>query len=408
MSTDTVTREFTRPAIAVVALCFALNSLARGCGEIFAVFYGPLLQEFDWSRASTSSIYAVFMIAIAVSVPAIGMLFDRYGPRTIYVGGLLVYGSGFLIAARMTSLWEGWLGLGILVGIGAAATGMTPATGIISRWFDRNMAFAISLVYVGFAFGAVLLAPLTGLMIEEIGWRATYAWLGWSLIASSLLLLVLPWHRIGAGVRSARPVSRALLPGSDVFRTSAFWGLFIVFFCTSTATYAIQVQAVVYLEEVGFERLQATFIYGLNSLASITGILGAGWLADRIGQRWVATLAYIGTIVGILSLAALSLTSHPLFVTVFLLGFGGTMGTRGPMVSSLTARLFEKNVGAVFGLVMIGLGLGGAFGAWISGWLYEQTDGYEAGFALAIVSCLIGMAQFWLIPELKRGVWRNA
>ena len=35
-------------AIGVIALCFTLNTLARGCGETFAVFYGPLLAEFGW------------------------------------------------------------------------------------------------------------------------------------------------------------------------------------------------------------------------------------------------------------------------------------------------------------------------------------------------------------------------
>lgn len=174
----TVTREFTTPAIAVVLLCFALNTLARGAGETLAVFYGPLLEEFGWGRAWTSSLYSVFMLSIAVSGPLIGAIFDRYGGRVIYVGGLLVYGLGFLIASRMTELWHGWLGLGLLVGIGAAATGMTPATGIISRWFDRNMSFAISFAYSGLAAGTLLLAPVVGWMIETGGWRWAYESMG--------------------------------------------------------------------------------------------------------------------------------------------------------------------------------------------------------------------------------------
>jgi len=56
---------------------------------------------------------------------------------------------------------------------------------------------------------------------------------------------------------------------------------------------------------------------------------------------------------------------------------------------------------------MIGMGLGGAFGSWIAGWLYELTGGYSWGFAVAIVTMLIGMAQFWLIEELATGRWRE-
>ena len=99
--------EFTHAAIGVVLLCFVLNTLARGSGETLAVFYGPLLTEFGWGRAWTSSLYSVFMLSIAASGPIIGAMFDRYGGRVIYVGGLLVYGAGFLIASRMTELWHG-------------------------------------------------------------------------------------------------------------------------------------------------------------------------------------------------------------------------------------------------------------------------------------------------------------
>lgn len=397
--------EFTRAAISVVGLCFVLNTLARGCGETFAVFYGPLLEEFGWERAATSTLYSAFMIALGFSGPFIGTVFDRYGGRVVYTGGLICYGAGFLIAARMTELWQGWLGLGLLVGIGAAATGMTPATGIISRWFDRNMAFAISFAYSGFAAGTMALAPITGWMIGQGGWRWAYEVLGWFLLGLAALVVLLPWGRIGKGIKPKAP-PRSLNPDARVFRQVPFWGLFTVFFMTSVATYVVQVQAVVYLEEAGYDRLTATFVYGFNSLASVAGIVGAGWLADRIGQRAVATLAYSASVVGILALTALGAGPNPLWLGLFLFCFGGAMGSRGPVVSSLTARLFEGQVGAVFGLIMVGLGLGGAFGAWVAGALHDWTGGYNAGFAVAIAACLIGMAMFWAIPELARGVRR--
>lgn len=395
-------REFTASATAVVMLCFALNTLARGNGETFAVFYGPLLGEFGWGRAATSSIYSVFMIALGFSGPVIGAVFDRYGGRVVYVTGLLAYGCGFLLAAQMEALWQAWLGLGVLAGIGAAATGMTPATGIISRWFDRNMAFAISFAYSGFAAGAVLLAPLSGLMIDHGGWRWTYQVLGFCLLGLAAVVALLPWRRIGQGIKPAA-LPRSLIPDAGVFRQVPFWGLFVVFFMTSVTTYVVQVQAVVFLEDAGYDRLTATFVFGLTSAMSVAGIVSAGWLADRIGQRWVATGAYSMSIIGILALMLLGDGPDLLFLLVFLLCFGGAMGSRGPVVSSLTARLFEGQVGAVFGLIMIGLGLGGAFGAWIAGWLFEVTGGYTAGFGVAIAASVIGTSMFWLIPALERG-----
>ena len=181
-----------------------------------------------------------------------------------------------------------------------------------------------------------------------------------------------------------------------------FWGLFIVFFMTSVTTYMVQVQAVEFLTDAGYPRLTATFLYGLTSLMSVAGIVGAGWLADRYGQRRIATLAYSMSILGILALMALGSGPNIWLLSLFLICFGGAMGSRGPIVSSLTARLFEGQVGAVFGLIMFGLGLGGAFGAWVSGWLFDITGGYEAGLLVAISASVIGIATFWLIPELDQ------
>ena len=90
---ETKRGEFTTAAVGVVALCFTLNTVARGCGETFAVFYGSFLDEFDWSRAEVSSIYSVFMIGIGIGGPCIGMLFDRLGGRVVYVGGLAGWAS---------------------------------------------------------------------------------------------------------------------------------------------------------------------------------------------------------------------------------------------------------------------------------------------------------------------------
>lgn len=402
------TREFTAAAAAVVALCFLMNALGRGLGETFAVFYAEFLREFDWSRAEISSIYSVSMVGIGLAGPLIGAAFDRLGGRVVYVGGLLAYAAGFLLASRMEALWQGWLGLGVLGGLGAAATGMTPATGVLARWFDRRLGTATGFAYAGLAAGAMLFAPTVRLMIDAVGWRATYARLALMMVILAAIVALLPWRRINAGAGWRRAMTPALMPGREVLVRAPFWGMFVVFFVTATATYVVQVQAVVYLEEAGYAPLTATLIFGLNGLLSILGIVGAGWLADRLGRRAIATVSFSSSIIGVLALAALGVTGpNPVLVALFVLCFGSAMGSRGPLVSSLAARLFPGQVGAVFGAVMLGMGTGGAFGAWVAGWLHGVTGGYGAGFAVAIVASLIGLAQFWLIGELATGRWRE-
>ncbi len=403
----TAGREFTAGAGAVVALCFLLNALARGLSETFAVFYGEFLDTFGWSRAEISSIYSVAMIAIGVTAPLVGVAFDRLGARIVYAGGLLAYAAGFLIASRMETLWQGWLGLGVLVGVGAAATGMTPATGVLARWFDRRLGTATGIAYAGLAVGTMALAPTARLMIETGGWRWAYERLALILLVLAAVVAMLPWRRIGAGVGRV-PSGIAVLPPRAVLGRAAFWGMFLVFFAGAVVTYGVQVQAVVYLREVGYRPLAATFAYGLTSFLALAGILGAGWLADRIGRHRVATVSFTASILGILALAGLMVTGPNMaLLALFLLLFGTSMGSRGPLVSSLVPKLFPEQAGAVFGAVLVGMGTGGAFGSWLTGWLHGVTGGYAAGFAVSIAGALLGMTQFWLITELRTGQWRE-
>ena len=349
------------------------------------------------------------MIGIGVGGPLIGAAFDRLGGRVVYVGGLACYGLGFLIASRMEALWQAYLGLGVLVGFGAAATGMTPATGVLARWFDRRLGLATGVAYAGLAAGAMVLAPLSRILIDAGGWRWAYQTFGVAMLALAAVILILPWKRIGQGAvvkLSPRPTPFELR--WKYLRRAPFWGMFLVFFSASASTYMIQVQAVVYLEEAGYAPLAASFIFGLNGLVALVGIVAAGWLVDRLGRRAIATATFTGSILGVVALAGLGFAGPSLpLLALFLLGVGGGMGSRGPIVASLVARLFPGQVGAVFGAIMIGLGLGGAAGAWIAGWLYEVTGGYLAGFGLAIAVMLVGMAQFWLIEELRTGRWRE-
>ena len=97
--------------------------------------------------------------------------------------------------------------------------------------FSPELAFSISIAYSGLAAGALVLAPLSGLLIESGGWRWTYQVLGLSLAGLAVLVALLPWGRIGKGIKPPSP-PRSLIPDLRVLRQIPFWGLFCVFFMT--------------------------------------------------------------------------------------------------------------------------------------------------------------------------------
>src|SRR5215831_5100954 len=73
----------------VVAGGFIVLFIAYGTQYAFGVFFGALLAEFGWSRASLSGVFSVYTVVYSGLALAAGRLTDRWGPRiVIALGGV--------------------------------------------------------------------------------------------------------------------------------------------------------------------------------------------------------------------------------------------------------------------------------------------------------------------------------
>ena len=183
------------------------------------------------------------------------------------------------------------------------------------------------------------------------------------MLAGVVPLLLLPWRRITAGAghvaRSAQTqAADDTWTLGSAMRHHAFWSLFCIFFFTGTGMFSISVQVVAYLVEVGFPPLQAATAWGFSGVLLIIGMLTVSWLDGLLGRRRAILLAYGLTITGILMLWALSRYPSIWLLAGFLLCFGSTMGSRGPLVAASAMSIFRgKRVGTIMGAITIGMGL---------------------------------------------------
>lgn len=395
------------PAL-VLALCFAFNFIGRGVGDTYMVFLLPLGSEFGWHRSQMTSVYSALMVISGLASPLAGIAFERWGPRVLYASGLGLLGTGYFLAGQAHTLWQFYLCIGVLGGLGAAAVGMVPAAALISRWFDRRLSTAIGLAYAGFGCGALLMVPLAQTLIDAHGWRDAYQRIGGALLVLLPLSLALPWRRIRAGLARTPPPqlrSVALLPVQ--LRTALvdrrFWLMVQVMFFTATGMYLIIVQSVAYLVDIGFTPLQAAGAFGSAGMLSVLGVSGAGWLADRFGHRRAATLSFSGTFLGTVVLFLMSFQTPHWLLGAYVLLFGLCQGARGPVIASLSARLFPgPGQAAIYGAIYACMSVGSGLGALLSGALHDLTGGYRASFLLSMACVFIAAAPFWtpriLIP----------
>jgi MFS family permease len=396
-------------ALLVLFICFALNMAGRGIADTYVAFLLPLETEFGWSRSGISSVYSIYMLANGLSAPFVGVLFDRWGPRVVYVTGLLTMGSAYFVAGHLTELWQFHFCIGLAGGIGISALGMVPSTSLISRWFRGNTATAIGIAYAGFGAGSLLVVPFAQYLIDWQGWRFAYFILGGVLLGTLPIVLALPWKRIEQGRRDLptlpvidRKARLSLAPLKEAMRTRAFWALAQVFFFTAFAIYIILVQTIVFLVDSGFTALQAAAAFGFAGMLSVIGVSTAGFLSDRFGAKPTITATFICTFMGVCLLFVLSYYPSQFALTAFVLLFGIAQGARGPIVSTISARLFPgKAQTTIYGTIYACMSLGAALGAYASGLLYDLSGTYRWGFAFSMVSVLLAVAPFWTSPTLS-------
>jgi MFS family permease len=380
---------------ALVALCFALGVASRSIGDSFAVFVPALQASFDASRSAITLVYS-FVLLSSIGAPFAGWMADRFGLRMLTVIGILAASLGTVSASLATEVWQLYLGLGLLLGFGGVALGAVPSSMIIGRWFPAHrLGVPMAVAWSAAGVGAIIILPLAQHLIEANGWRHAYRVLALISAVFLPLLLLLPWRRIERGAAKLMP-RRGGEGGPTVgeaVRDWPFWALAFSFGLTSVGIFSIAPQAMVYLLERGFDGAYAARAIAVAGFLTPLGMIGFSWLADRGGRKLAAILAYASSMLGVGALALVQGPDDVVWLWLYVLLFGGSQGSRGPMISTLaTLRYRGAHFGRIYGLISIGTGIGGFFGAWMGGLLHDWTNGYAAVMLLSVSALALAAA----------------
>lgn len=392
-------REATPTAIAVVGLAFLFNFLGRGIADAFAAFILPLETEFGWSRQSMTGVFATYMLMAGLAAPAAGMLFDRFGPRVVYGAGIALLGGGAWLSGSIETLWQLYVTAGLMIGTGVAALGMVCAAALIGRWYTRNLATAIAVAYSGFGCGILITLPLVQYLIETLGWRPAYRAVGLFVLALLPLCLALPWKRLAGRPRAPARGDTGPAAGewtlASAVRSAPYWRLIQVFFFTSVAIYCVSPQIVAFLIESGFTPISAASAFGFAGALSTAGMIATGRLADRLGFGRAALLSFALTATGVIGLLAISYAASFALLAGYVLFFGIAQGSRGPIVSTMSSRIFTgRSAATIYGTIYCSMAIGGAAGSLLGGILHDAFDSYRPVFLLSLAAIALAAEPF--------------
>ena len=188
-----------------------------------------------------------------------------------------------------------------------------------------------------------------------------------------------------AAALTASTAGPALTLG-DVVRTPQFAALAFTHFACCAAHSGPIFHMVTHAIDRGVPAMAAATVLSAAGLASLTGKIGCGIFADRVGAKrtLVAGLALQAVAIS-LYLFTGGLTSFYALALMFGFAYGGVM----PLYAILVREYFgERIMGAAFGLVSVAATLGMALGPWIGGRVFDAVGSYAWMF---IGSSAIGL-----------------
>ena len=178
---------------------------------------------------------------------------------------------------------------------------------------------------------------------------------------------------------------------------------FFIFLFTAMGIFGISLQVVAYLIFCGFSEVESAFFFGLMGMLTFPGMALTGFAADIWKKHLVSSFSYFLSFLGIFSLFCLQYYANYYFLILFVISFGLSAGARGPIITTLIAKIFSgKGLASIYGATNLGQGIGAASGAFLAGFLFDIYSNYNVGFLFCSFFTFVGALLFWYIPGIKK------
>jgi MFS family permease len=179
----------------IVAVSVLIVFLVSGARSAFTVFIAPMEGDLGWERATVSAVAALNLVVYGVTQPLAGTMTDRFGAKSVMVGGTVFVAAGFGGLFWVSSVWYLAVFYGVLFGIGVSFASLIPTSVLVARWFDRRQGMAQGIVTAARPAGQTIFVPVVAALILALGWRETYLALGLAMAVSIPLILWNPHRR---------------------------------------------------------------------------------------------------------------------------------------------------------------------------------------------------------------------
>jgi sugar phosphate permease len=363
-------------------------------------YYDFMVTEFGWSRTQVTSGNALSKLLVGPLFGFIaGWMVDRFGPRKLMLGGIMMAGLALIGLGSMTALWMFYL-FYLFNALGYVCGGPLPNQVLLTRWFDKARGKAMGFAYLGIGIGGFLVFQLSAWLEARFGWRVALQILGVLIIAIAfpMAYFVKESPEAAAEKKAAEKNPVPTAPIGWAFKSGAFYLLAVGSMCSIGAVGGANQHLKLFLGlDLNYTQQAAANVASLVLGFSLVGRLLMGWLADRYPKKYVMLLIYL---IVASAIPLLFFADAPGVIYLFAIIFGIGLGGDYMIIPLMAAELFGvKVMGRVMGLILTADGVAEALVPMLVGNLRDSTTSYATGFIVLIVLALIGAGAVALLPK---------
>ncbi len=385
----------------------------------FPAYGGPVINNamadaIGFSRAPLGLITTFYIIMSGLPGPLVAMSVRRFGSRATLVAGSLMNVAGALYMALVAkSAFDAYLGFGFIIGGGVCTGAAIASQTVLSRWFVRQRATAISILYSSGAIGGYVATKLVlPAVIAGSSWRT--AW--WVIVALSSIACVLSLvfvkerpEDVGqvadGGVAAegsvaatrARPDFISVTPWEfrDVVRMPSYWLLVAALLGGSSAFTFFLGHGIAMLKDLGHSPAVG---YGALATMTWTGLIAKALiiaLGNRVDPRylWVFFMLLFGASMVII-VHADTQREVDLLATCLGMGFGGGVVC---LMTVLSNYYGLKAFALLSGIAIAINTTTSAIGPYVAGSLFDKGYPYSGTCHFIAVWSFLGAGMLLLV-----------
>jgi MFS family permease len=383
------------------------------------------VKEFGWSRGLASGAQTVSLILSGLAAPAVAIFIMKKGSKKAIVVGNLMCIAGLILLAYQQHIWQLYLGIGVLLGLGVAIGGMLAMMTVTNNWFVMKRPVALALSMAAMGFSGIFINPSLMAMIEKLGWRNAYLIMAvlallFCVIVPALFLVNKPEDlgqvpdgpvkaKIGEMKPGAMPHKNLYktpvdFTAREALRTRTLWLLVIYGALQGFVGMGSGTHIIAYQFDIGISAITASLVGSVFSAVMGISQLGIGFLGLRIKMH---TLAVSSMLLGLIGFSILLFAKSFSMMVVYAVVFGISMGIQFIAIGNLYPDYFGvSEFPKIMGYTMPFNTFVSALGAPVAGYIRDKTGSYVPAFRVLLV--LLAISFFCILfakppvhPSLK-------